>query len=270
MSSINTKTLGGAVGLGKLLFSSVASAGKSQLGVTKLNLDMSPASNAQVCYTSTEKLDPGQAMPSNVTVVINPTAMAAVQMNFTVGDLLPSSQDYVVFLAYSTDKTASPPILTPRSDEKLLLDMSSLEVLGSYEFPKVKEMPQPTTRVGQAQSKPRQKLNFIVNLSADQIPALMRAGLNKIYLQALIVGKGDFERNVWDSALVSKVNSIAFSANQCAQADASVQADTTGGKTLKPAGTTTTTLSKSGSTSTTTSGKTAPTGGTTPSTGGKS
>lgn len=247
MASNSTKNLVGAVGFGKLLFSSFASAGKSQLGVTQLNLDMLPVSNIQVCYSNAAVVDPGQVMPNNVTVVIDPLATSAVQMNFTVGDLLPGTQDNVVFLAYSTNTTATPPLATPNSDNKLLLDLANMEILGSYQFPKTQEFVQAPTRVGQAQAKPRQKLIFTVDLSPDKINTLIKAGSNKIYLQAMIVGSDDFKRGVWDSALLSKLNSITFS-SRCASTDGSYTTDASGGKTLQ--------VAKNGTTSTTGTGKT--------------
>ncbi len=255
MATTHKHTLASTIGVGKLLFSSLASsAGKSQLGVTYLNLEMTPASAVQLCYSDKAEVEPGKLIANDVTVVIDSATTSTVQMNFVVGDLLPGNQDYVVFLAYSTSKTSTPPLLTPRSDNKLLLDLNGLEVIGAYAFPKLSEYTQDVTRVGQAQSKARQKFLFTVNLSNDSIPALIRSGQNKIYLQAMSVPKSDYDRGIFDNALLTKVNSISFgtpTVSGCAPVDASLKIDTSGGKTVKPMGNTSSTFSKSGTTAST-------------------
>ncbi len=245
-------TVSGLIGLGKLLCSTLSlSAGKSQLGVTFLNLEMTPAANTKMCYSDTAQIDPGKLVANDVSVEIDPTQTASVQMNFVVGDLLPGNQDYMVLLAYSPAQTASPPLLTPLSDNKLLLDLNGLEILGAYSFPKTTEIPQAVTQIGQAQSKARQKFLFTINLSTDSIPKMIRVGQNKIFLQALAVHKNDFDRGIFDSAILTKVNTISFltakeSESRCSSSDAWVSVDDQGGKTIKAAGLNNSAVNKSG------------------------
>ncbi len=266
MTIQNKNNLVKSVGVGKLLFSSLASAGKSQLGVSYLNLEMAPASELQVCYAKDAKIEPGKAIANDVTVVINPFKSTAVQMNFVVGDLLPGNRDYVVFLAYSNAVTKTPGLITPLSDNKVAIDLNSTEILGQYAFPKLLEYKQDVTRVGQAQSKARQKFMFTVNLDNDSITKLMRNNTRQIYLQAMALSKDDFDRGVYENAILTKVNSITFTEPKfsqasddldpaCAPSDAAIKVDSTGGKTVKATGETSSVIKKSGLQPTSGSGK---------------
>ena len=245
MTIKNTKTLAGTVGVGKLLFSSLASAaGKSDLGVKYLNLDMTPVSNITMCYTATAAatIKPGSLSPTNITIV-SPLKAATGQMSFSVGNLLPNTQGYVVFLAYSPTTVTTPGIPTPLSTYPLLLDLSKIQILATYSIPATSQFTQAVTSVGTARPAAAEKLIFTVDLSSASIATLVSAGTTQISMQVLMVPATDFTNKNWTNAILSPVNTISFAAS-CPSTNTSVDTDSAGGKTSSSGGSNSTSTSK--------------------------
>lgn len=237
MITNNTKTLVRTVGVGKLLFSSIASAvGKSSLGYTYLNLDMMPVQNVTMCHSPADAatIKPGSLSPANVTIV-SPLVATTGQISFSVGNILPNSQGYVVYLAYSPFTDSTPAIDTPLSTYPLALNISTLQILAAYSVPATGQFTQAVTSIGQAQPMAAEKLVFTVDLSSDSIAKLVNSGTTHISLQALIVPATDFSEGSFANAILSPVNTISFAAS-CPSTYISTKTDANGGKTTSSGG----------------------------------
>lgn len=217
--------------------------GKSQVGVSHLSIDMFPDTNATICYNPAEQFNVAAGgLPANISLVVNPNATAATKVNFTVGDILPSSRSNLMILIYGKRTTPSPEILTPKSHFPLKISFADLELFGIYNLPALKTESQAPTRIGQANPTPRGKYSFSVNLDNSKLPAMLRDGDSNIYVQAAVISPEDLNRGEFGNMLLSDIKNIQLIANACSTAQSSVAADSFGGKTIQRPNSTTGTL----------------------------
>ncbi|MHB9116954.1 MAG: hypothetical protein ACYC2R_01590 [Burkholderiales bacterium] len=224
--------------------STAGGTGKGSLGVNTLSLDELPTTNAQVCYAPAQQISSSQVVPNEITVAVANTS-STVQMTFSVGDVLPSSKDNTLFLAYSDAKTTTPAFATPSSSNSFAL-AGGLQLLAVYSIPALADVAQPQVSIGQASSKPRAKMVFEVNLSPAKIAQLISSSKNKIYFQAGIVPSADLAANRFDSMILSEVDTVTFAAT-CPTGNTSVTANGSGGKSVSTSGGTSLGKSSTGS-----------------------
>jgi len=197
----------------------VSEGGKSQLGVNHLTLEELPSENIKICLpegmSKTAENGNFHFMPDSISVVIPPHETNTVKLGFVVSHMVSHEEDHVLILIYSQQKTPSPQIPTPKSLNKLELDLSSVQLVGLYNIPALNQEPQGETPIGQASPAPRSKMEFDVNLNTLSIPNLMRDGVNEIYLQAALLKKSDFASGQFDMMILSEVDTIRFEQNAC-------------------------------------------------------
>jgi hypothetical protein len=197
----------------------VTEGGKSQLGVNYLSLEEVPSENIKICVpegmSKTAEDGNFHFMPDSLSVVIPPFETSTVKMTFVVSQMVSYEEDHVLILAYSQQKSPSPPIDTPRSLRKFELDLNTLEIVGLYNVPALNLEPQGQTRIGQANPSPRSKVEFDINFDTTSIPALMDAGVNEIYVQATLLRKSDYASGRFDNMILSEVDTIHFEKNDC-------------------------------------------------------
>lgn len=192
---------------------SSAEESKSQRGITHLTLDEAPLENITVCV-------PGKSMtaitgnfrylPDKLAVVLNPFETDSVKMTFVVSHMTAMAYDRMLFLTYSQQLSAFPQIPTPKSINKLGLDLESLEIIGIYEVSSFGMTAQPGTRIWADNPAPRIKWEFDVKLNTLEILSMMNKGNDTIYVQAALMKKSDFEAEKWDSMILSEVDTIQF------------------------------------------------------------
>jgi len=206
----------------------VSTGGKLQLGVNYLTLDELPAQNIKLCLPPQTKTDMVERrvrlIPNEISIAINPFDSNITTLIFTVSDMKATDEDHVLFLVYSTGLTPqdaegnfiSPEIPTPRSINKFGLRMADIEIIGMYNIPAVKMEPQPGTRIGIASPASARRLIFNVNLDNATIPQLINnTGTWKIYVQAALMKKSDFESARYSEMILSEVDTIKFVENEC-------------------------------------------------------
>jgi len=191
---------------------------KSQRGVNHLTLEEAPLENITLCV-------PGKSMagltgdfqylPDRVAVVIPPFETNYVKLTFVVSHMTAVDYDRVLFLAYSQQLSPSEQIATPKSINKLELDISSLEIVGIYNVSSFGMEAQPATRIGTGNPAPRAKWEFDINLDTTEIPTIMNSGNDTIYMQAALLRKSDFEAGQFDGMILSELDTIQFVPNEC-------------------------------------------------------
>jgi len=194
--------------------------GKSQLGVNHLSLDMTPgrgvtacASDAQVATKTGSNLTPNELI-----LAVNPFATSFIEVGFHVRDILASKDDHVLLLVYSPTTSPSPQIPTPKSENKLQLDVSALEILAMYNLPKQAMLAQAPTRLGAANPAPHSEVSFYVNLDTATLPVFMQ-NKEKAFLQAALLTKSAFEAGQYDRMILSELDTIGFVEMTCPAAD---------------------------------------------------
>lgn len=196
----------------------VSEGGKAQRGINHLTLEQAPLENITLCVPG--KSQAGltgdfRLLPDKVAVVIPPFETSFVKMTFVVSHMTAMDQNRVLFLIYSTKRMPSPPIPTPRSLNKLELDLSDLEILGIYNVSGFGMEAQAETRIGSGNPAPRVKWEFDINLDTTTIPTMMNSNTDTIYVQAGLVDKADFDAGNFDRAILSEVDTIQFIPNEC-------------------------------------------------------
>ncbi|RKZ37620.1 MAG: hypothetical protein DRQ49_15655 [Gammaproteobacteria bacterium] len=191
---------------------------KSQRGINHLTLEEAPLENITVCV-------PGKSMagltgdfqylPDRVAVVINPFETNFVKLTFVVSHMTSMSYERILLLAYSQDLSPSPQIPTPKSINKLGLNLTNAEIVGTYNVSSFGMDAQESTRIGAGNPAPRVKWEFDINLDTTEIPTMMNSGTDTIYMQAALLRKSDFEASKYDGMILSEVDTIQFVPNEC-------------------------------------------------------
>ncbi|MCK5719071.1 MAG: hypothetical protein KAH84_03870 [Thiomargarita sp.] len=196
----------------------ISEGGKSQRGVNHLTLEEAPLENITLCV-------PGKSMtgltgdfrylPDRVAIVIAPFETNYVKLTFIVSHINALDDDHILFLTYSQQTSPSPQIPTPRSINKLKLDLNTLEIIGIYNVSAFGMEAQSETRIGSGNPAPRVKWEFDINLDTSEIPTMMNGGTDTIYMQAALIKKTDFEAGKMDSMILSEMDTIQFVPNEC-------------------------------------------------------
>jgi hypothetical protein len=193
--------------------------GKSQLGVNSLILEETPGRNATICMpkeagTAETSESAPQWMSSDLIVAVDVFASSYIEIVFSVREMLAYKENHVLLLVYSQKLTPSPDISTPKSVNKLQLDINTLEVLGQYDIPAQRMLPQSNTRLGVAKPAPRSIVSFSVNLDTSVLPVMMEKR-ESIYLQAALLPRSDFEAGNFEVMILSEVDAISFVEMEC-------------------------------------------------------
>ncbi len=186
---------------------------KSQRGINHLTLEEAPLENITLCV-------PGKSMtgltgnfrylPDKVAIVVNNWKGNYVKMTFVVSHMTAMPYDRMLFLVYSQKLSPSPQIPTPRSINKLKLDINSAEIIGIYNVSAFGMEAQNSTRIGQGNPAPRIKWEFDINLDTGEVPKMVSSSNNMIYVQAALIKKADYEKGIWDSMILSELDTIEF------------------------------------------------------------
>lgn len=197
-----------------------SSAGKSQIGVNHLSLEEMPGKYATVCTNSMNSTGEvssksGSNMTANdLTVQIN-TKVTAMEMVFSVSDVIANDQDQVLLLVYSTGLSPTPQIPTDMSEIKLGIDTTRAEIASIYNIPSQKMLAQPNTRIGQSRADAHSKVSFTVNLTRNQLQDLVNTGRSTMYAQAALVRRVDFDAGNYQNMILSEVDKITFTDTTC-------------------------------------------------------
>ncbi len=187
---------------------------KSQRGINHLTLEEAPLENITLCVPS--KSAAGltgnfKYLPDKVAVVTNNWDGSFVKMTFIVSHMTAVSHDRLLFLAYSQDLSPSPQIPTPKSINKLELNLDNAEIVGIYDVKSFGMKAQPETRIGAGNPAPRVKWEFDINLDTNIIPDMViGSNDNVIYMQAALIRKSDYEAGKFDGMILSEVDTIQF------------------------------------------------------------
>ncbi len=203
-------------------------AGKSQLGVNNLSLDVAPGHACTVCAEKEDVMmgkSSSNLTPNNLTIAIDPFETSYVELVFTVRDILAKDKDHVLFLVYSPQTSPSPQMPTPQSENKLGLDMSAMEILAIYNIPAQQMMVNGPTRLGAANPAPHSAVSFSVNLDASILPIFMQDN-EKVYLQAAFMTKANFNAGKYDTLILSEMDTLSFVEMTCPENNASVAVGT--------------------------------------------
>lgn len=190
---------------------------KDQPGVNYLTLDEMPSANVRLCADedSAATKTGGNIMPNNLNVVVDPFNDAYIEMEFIVGDIVANTQSHVLFLVYSPKLSPTPQIPTPRSKQKLKLDLAAMEIVGIYNVPALPLLPQRSTRIGAANPAPTSKVSFKVNLDTATLPVMMRQNENTVYFQAALLLEDKFKAGSYADMIMSEVDQMTF-VQECA------------------------------------------------------
>ncbi len=190
---------------------------KSKRGINHLTLEEAPLENITVCV-------PGKSMagltgdfrylPDKLAVVHNPREANYVKMTFIVSHMNAVDYDRTLFLAYSQNLSPFPQIPTPKSINKFELDLESVEIVGVYDVSSFGMKAQPETRI-LVKPTPRIKYEFDVNLDILETLRMMNSGNDTIYVQAALIKKSDYEAGIWNSMILSEVDTIHFVEDKC-------------------------------------------------------
>jgi hypothetical protein len=194
--------------------------GKSQLGVNHLTLEEIPGSNATVC--ADPNADGGKSgtntIPNDLTIAVNPFEDNFIGVEFLVRDVIPHNSDYMLYLVYSPQLSPSPQIPTPKSKNKLGIDVTGLEIVAIMDIPAQKLLAQGSSRLGAADPRPRSAVSFSFNFDTSTLPGFIRDN-SKVYFQAAILSKSNFNAGNFSEMILSEVDTIGFVANECAAGD---------------------------------------------------
>jgi len=182
-----------------------ADSGKGSLGINYLILDEMAGKYLTICSNSIDSENRG-----DITIVVDPFSSLGMELVFTVSDIQADNQDQILFLAYSTDITASPQIPTDMSKIKLGIDVTRAEIVALYNIPKQLMIAQPDTRIGIADPILTSKASFKIRLETNRLQSLIRSGRFTIYLQAALMRKVDFDSGVFANMILSEVDKITF------------------------------------------------------------
>ena len=198
--------------------------GKSQIGVNHLSLDVAPGYACAVCAEK-QDVEAGKTnsniTPNNLSIAVDPFESSYIELVFTVRDVLAKSDDHVLFLVYSPQTSPSPQMPTPKSLNKLGLDMSAMEILAIYNIPAQQMVAASPTRLGAANPAPHSAVSFSVNLDTGILPTFME-GNEKAYLQAAFMTKANFDAGRYDTLILSEMDTLSFVKMECPENNASI------------------------------------------------
>mgnify|MGYP003572134013 FL=1 len=185
---------------------------KDQPGVNYLTLDEMPRANVRLCAdeANASTKSGGNIMPNNLNVVVDPFNDAFLEMEFTVGDIVANTQPQVMFLVYSPKLSPTPQLPTPRSQQKLKLDLAAMEIVGIYNVPTLPLLPQMSTRIGAANPAPTSKISFKLNLDTATLPVMMRQNESTVYFQAALLLEDKFKAGNYADMIMSEVDKMTF------------------------------------------------------------
>jgi hypothetical protein len=194
--------------------------GKSQLGVNHLSLDVTPGRGVTACASDAQVATKtgSNVTPNDLILAVDPFASSYIEIMFHVRDILASKDDHMLFLVYSPAISPSPQLPTPKSENKLQLDMSAMEILAIYNIPKQAMIAQPSTRLGAANPAPHSEVSFSVNLDTSTLPVFMQNN-EKAYLQAALITKSAYEAGKLDQMILSELDMIGFAKMSCPEAN---------------------------------------------------
>ena len=206
--------------------------GKNQLGVNHLSLDQFPGRNATVCADETANAGKGgtNVTPNDLTIAVDPFKDNFISVKFVVRDVIAHNQDYILYLVYSPILSPTPQIPTPKSTNKLGLDRSALEIVSVIDIPAQKLLPQGSTRLGAADPRPHSAVSFNFNFDTGTLPGFIRDN-SKIYFQAALLSKSNFNAGRFSEMILSEVDTIGFVANNCSAGQQAVGNNDDGGYT---------------------------------------
>ncbi len=245
-SQIKKKTMQNAVASTLLIATSPAWAkgggagtsegGKSQLGVNQLSLEEFPGRNATVCADPNANAGKGgsNAIPNDLDIAVDPFKDNYIGVEFVVRDIIAHNTDYILYLVYSPQLSPTPQIPTPKSTNKLGVDLTSLEIVAVMDIPAQKLLAQSSTRLGAADPRPHSAVSFSFNFDTSTLPGFVRDNA-KIYFQAALLSKSNFNAGRFSEMILSEVDTVGFVPNNCTAGSNSISADNDDG------------LSKSGS-----------------------
>jgi hypothetical protein len=148
-------------------------------------------------------------------VVNNEIETNSVKMTFVVSHITAMSYDRILLLAYSEQLSDEPQIATPKSINKLELDINSLEIIGVYDVSSFGLKAQAETRISVGYLTPRLKWEFDFNFDTLEISTMMENGNDTIYVQAALIKKSDYEAGKLESMILSEVDTIQFVPDEC-------------------------------------------------------
>ncbi len=194
----------------------VSEGGKSP-GINRLSLDVTPGYACMVCA---EKNVFSGKTDNNITP--NTLSIAAdyvdgsyyidssyIELVFSVRAFTSIHNDYILGVFYSPKLSPSPQIPTPRSINKLEIDLSAMEVLAIYEIPAQKMLARPPTRLGTANPEPHISVSFSVSLDTNKLPTFIHDG-EKAYLQAVLIEKSHLEAGQFNQMILSELDTLNF------------------------------------------------------------
>jgi hypothetical protein len=190
---------------------------KSQRGINHLTLEEAPLENVTICARSFGLGLTGnfRYLQDKIAVIIDSHQHNFVKMTFVVSHMTAMDYDRLLLLAYSPKLSLSPQIPTPKSINKLELDLTTTEIIGVYTVSAFGMKQQPPTRIGRGNPAPRVKWEFDINLDTTEIPLMMSEGQDTIYVQAALIKRSDFEAEKFDGMILSEMDTIQFVQNEC-------------------------------------------------------
>jgi hypothetical protein len=199
--------------------------GKSQLGVNQLSLEEFPGRNATVCTDPNDNAGKGgnNAIPNDLDIAVDPFKDNFIGVEFLVRDIIAHNTDYILYLVYGPQLSPTPQIPTPKSINKLGIDLSALEIVAVMDIPAQRLLAQGSTRLGVADPRPHSAVSFSFNFDTSTLPGFVRDNA-KVYFQAALLSKSNFNAGRFSEMILSEVDTIGFVANNCAAGSNSVSA----------------------------------------------
>jgi hypothetical protein len=93
---------------------------------------------------------------------------------------------------------------------KFQLELNTLEVLGLYDIPAQRMFATPSTRIGTANQAPHSIVSISVNLDTLALHTMMENKLERIYLQAALLSRADYDAGNFEAMILSEVDVIRF------------------------------------------------------------
>ncbi|MCP4701890.1 MAG: hypothetical protein GY862_34280 [Gammaproteobacteria bacterium] len=190
--------------------SSGGGGGKTQLNMPVITLEKAAGQRVQTCTAPEDKPDriPRRILSLALDTQEDSQGKQAITLNFKMPGIQAATDKQVLVLLYSRCLADKPRLKTPRSIHKLALDLDDIEILGTYNVPTAAAPPE-SGRIGQAAGA-IVEMDFQIHLEAAKIGTEMKAGNNKIYMQAGLLNKADFHKKIYAGMLLSPVEAIYF------------------------------------------------------------
>jgi hypothetical protein len=189
---------------------------ENQLGIDHLSLETVPGAYCTLCadQSALDGKTGSNIMPNTMSVAIDPFEARYVELVFLVRDILVQDKDHILLLLYSPKNSPSPQIPTPISLHELALDVPTLNILATYNIPAHQIIAQPTTRSEHENPAPRSIVSFRINLDSNRLLTFMY-NREKIYLQAALLKKTDYNAGRYSSSILSELETLSFVEMTC-------------------------------------------------------